>query len=133
MAGVEYRWDGLDRMEQMLTQMIESTYPNEFRQMVIQIAYELQGKVKAKTPVDTSRLADSWTVGPIRKEGDAYSIEVYSNVEYVEPVEDGHRTKGGGGFVPGRHMMKLSLEEVNAYLPGYLQSWLSDFISTHNL
>ena len=29
--------------------------------------------------------------------------------------------------------MQLSLEEVAARLPGYLQEWLDDFISTHDL
>ena len=29
--------------------------------------------------------------------------------------------------------MQLSLEEVAARLPGFLQGWLDDFISTHDL
>ena len=62
-----------------------------------------------------------------------YYIEVYNNVEYAEPVEYGHRTRGGRGFVPGKHMMELSLEELNQALPGFLREWLSDFISTHDL
>ena len=100
---------------------------------VIQIAHELQGKVKEKTPHKTGRLQDSWKVGPIVKKGDTYYIEVYTNVEYAEPVEYGHRTRGGRGFVPGKHMMELSLEELNQALPGFLREWLSDFISTHDL
>ena len=99
----------------------------------IQIAYELQGKVKERTPRKTGRLQDSWKVGPIVKKGDTYYIEVYNNVEYAEPVEYGHRTRGGRGFVPGKHMMELSLEELNQALPGFLREWLSDFISTHDL
>ena len=101
--------------------------------MVIQIAHELQGMVKEKTPHKTGRLQDSWKVGPIVKKGDTYYIEVYTNVEYAEPVEYGHRTRGGRGFVPGKHMMELSLEELNQALPGFLREWLSDFISTHDL
>lgn len=30
-------------------------------------------------------------------------------------------------------MMAISLEEVSARLPAYLQEWLNDFISTHDL
>lgn len=133
MGGSEYRWDGLDEMEKALSRMIEQTYPAEFSQMVGQIAYELQGQVKQKTPHDTGRLQDSWTVGPIRKAGDTYIIEVYTNVEYAAHVEYGHRTRGGGGYVPGVYMMELSLAEVSAALPGYLRDWLSDFITTHDL
>ena len=54
-------------------------------------------------------------------------------MEYAEPVEYGHRNRGGRGFVPGKHMMELSLEELEQALPGYLREWLSDFISTHDL
>lgn len=54
-------------------------------------------------------------------------------MEYAEPVEYGHRTRGGRSFVPGKHMMELSLEELNQALPGFLREWLSDFISTHDL
>ena len=107
MSRTEYRFDGLDALEQQLSRMIEEEYPAEFR--------------------------DSWKVGPIVKKGDTYYIEVYTNVEYAEPVEYGHRTRGGRGFVPGKHMMELSLEELNQALPGFLREWLSDFISTHDL
>lgn len=129
----EYRIDGLDKLEQQLSRMISQEYPKEFRKLVIQIAYELQGRVKEKTPHRTGRLQDSWKVGKIQKRGDEYYIEVYTNVEYAEPVEYGHRTRGGKGFVPGKHMMELSLDEVSRRLPGFLREWLSDFISTHDL
>ena len=76
MSRTEYRFDGLDAQEQQLSRMIEEEYPAEFRAMVIQIARELQGKVKEKTPHKTGRLQDSWKVGPIVKKGDTYYIEV---------------------------------------------------------
>ena len=127
MAGTDYSFEGLDRLEQQLSRMIEQEYPAEFEKMVLQVAYELQGKVKEKTPKKTGRLQDSWKVGKIQRFGGEYYIEVYTNVDY------GHRTRGGRGFVPGKHMMQLSLEEVAARLPGFLQGWLDDFISTHDL
>ena len=129
----EYQFQDLDRWEKKLAQMIEAEYPAEFKQMVIQIAYELQGRVKERTPRDTGRLQDSWTVGSIVKRGDEYYIEVYTNVDYAEPVEYGHRTRGGKGFVPGKHMMELSLAEVGEHLTPFLQQWLNDFLNTHDL
>lgn len=130
---MEYRIDGLDRLEQQLSRIISREYPKEFRKLVVQIAYELQGRVRERTPHKTGRLQDSWKVGKIQKRGDEYYIEVYTNVEYAEPVEYGHRTRGSKGFVPGKHMMELSLDEVSRRLPGFLREWLNDFISTHNL
>ena len=133
MSGTDYSFEGFDALERQLTQMIEQDFPEEFKALVIQIAYELQGRVKENTPKKTGRLQDSWKVGKIEKRGDEYYIEVYTNVEYAEPVEYGHRTRGGKGFVKGHHMMIISLEEVSARLPAYLQEWLNDFISTHDL
>lgn len=133
MSNTEYRFDGLDEWEKSLSQVIESQYPAEFRKMVIKLAGELLKSVKEKTPVDTGHLQNEWHVGNIVKRGDEYYIEVYNNVEYVEPVEYGHRKRGGKGVVPGAHMMELSLQEVQKHLPGYLREWLNDFLNTHEL
>ncbi len=133
MGRTEYTFDGLDQMEKNLSQMIEQKYPAEFKKMVLQIAYELQGAAKKNTPVDTSYLQDNWKVGNIIKKGNEYYVEVYNNVEYAEPVEHGHRKKGGRGFVKGAHMMSIALNEMNNRLPRYLREWIQDFISTHDL
>lgn len=133
MSGTDYSFEGFDALERQLSRMIEQEFPEEFKALVIQIAYELQGRVKENTPNVTGVLQEGWKVGRIQKRGDEYYIEVYNNVEYVEPVEHGHRTRGGKGFVKGRHMMAISLEEVSQRLPARLQEWLNDFISTHDL
>ena len=64
--------------------------------MVIDLAVQLQGKVKDNTPVKTGHLRNEWHVGSIEKRGNEYYIEVYNNVEYVEPVEYGHQTRWKG-------------------------------------
>ena len=122
MSKTEYAFDGMDKWEKELSKIISTTYPKEFEKMVIRLAYELQGKVKGYTndrAKKTGRLLNSWTVGNIKKRGKEYTIEVYTNVEYAEPVEYGHRTRDGKGFVPGKHMMELSLNDVEKALPGY--------------
>ncbi|MFI3231195.1 MAG: HK97 gp10 family phage protein [bacterium] len=131
MGGTYYKFDGLEQAEKNLSKLIEQTYPAEFKQMVVQVAYELQGLVKSNTPVDTSRLRDGWKVGSIKKKGDTYYIEVFNNIEYVEYVEEGHRTRGGGRVIQGVKMFEVSLTEINNALPNYLSSWLSDFMRTH--
>ena len=128
-----YKLEGLEEWEKRLSQAIESQYPAEFREMVIDLAVQLQGKVKDNTPVKTGHLRNEWHVGSIEKRGNEYYIEVYNNVEYVEPVEYGHQTRGGKGFVKGAHMMELSLQEVQKHLPGYLREWMNDFLNTHEL
>lgn len=132
MSSTDYSFTELDKWEQRLSRAIEKEYPEEFKKMVIEIAVQLEGKVKEKTPVKTSRLVNAWRVGDIQKRGNEYYIEIYNNVEYAEPVEYGHRTRGGG-FKSGKHMMELSLQEVQMHLPAYLREWLSDFLNTHEL
>lgn len=133
MTGSEYTFDGLDDFEQTLSRMIEKEYPQEFRSLVVQVAHELQGRVKENSPKKTGNLRRNWKVGAIRKEGDTYYIDVYNNTEYAEPVEYGHRGRNGKGFIPGSHMLAISLEEVNARLPDFLRDWLSDFLNCHEL
>lgn len=129
----EYNFTDLDKWEKALAKTIEQEYPAEFEKMVLQVAYELQGRVKERTPHKTGRLQDSWQVGKITRRGDEYYVEVYTNVDYAEPVEYGHRTRGGKRFVKGKHMMELSLADVGDNLTPFLQQWLNDFISTHDL
>lgn len=133
MSHTAYSFEGLDAMEQQLVQMIEQEFPDEFKQKVIEIAYELQGRVKQRTPYRTGLLQDRWEVGRLEKRGNEYYIEVYNNVEYAEAVEYGHRTRGSNGFVPGKHMMEISMAEISERLPAYLQEWLNDFLETHDL
>lgn len=133
MSDTEYRFDGLDEWEKRLSQAIESQYPEAFREMVLKLAEELWKEVIENTPKKTGRLQNAWSIGSIVKRGDEYYIEVYNNVEYAEPVEYGHRTRGGKGFVKGAHMMELSLQKVQKHLPGYLREWMNDFLNTHEL
>lgn len=128
----DYSFDGLNKWEHALAKLIDEEYPKEFERLVIQIAYELQGKVKVNTPKKTGRLVNSWKVGKIIKEGAGYYIEVYTNIDYAEAVEYGHRSRGGS-FVKGKHMMEISLVEVEQTLPAFLKDWLNEFLNTHDI
>lgn len=140
MSTTDFSFHGLDALEQQLTQMIEQEYPREFKALVVQVAQELSDRAKGKTPVSKrddkpkgGHLKDNWHIGKIQKRGNEYSIEVSNNTEYAEHVEYGHRTRGGKGFVPGAHMLELSLAELEERLPGFVRDWLSNFIATHEL
>ena len=128
----EYTFDGLNEWEKNLAQIIDRQYPEEFKQMVIDIAEQALGRAKELTPVQTGHLRNAWNLGTIEKRGDTYYIEIYNNVEYAEPVEYGHRMKGGG-FKKGAHMLEVSLQEMDRKLPDYLRAWLTDFLNTHDL
>ena len=80
----------------------------------------------------TGHLRGSWTVGDIVRKGGEYVVEVYTDIEYADPVNYGHRTRGGG-YVPGAHMMEISLAQVEERLPSYLRTWLREFMVAHDL
>lgn len=132
MSESEYSFDGLDEWEKKLAKVIERDYPEEFKRMVINIAAEVEGRTKEKTPVKTGLLQNTWRIGKIVKKGNEYVIEVFNNTEYAEHVEYGHRTRGGG-FKKGAHMFELSLKEVQDRLPDYLRNWINDFFYKNDM
>lgn len=58
---------------------------------------------------------------PVRKSGNAYTIEVINPVEYASYVEFGHRTRGGDGWVPGRYFLTLSEQDLERLAPGVIE------------
>lgn len=70
----------------------------------------------AKTNRTGGQLRRMWQVSNIRKNGETFEIEIFNNVEYAAPVEYGHRLKNGG-FVPGKYMMTISMQEIEAIMP----------------
>jgi hypothetical protein len=58
---------------------------------------------------------------PVRKSGNAYTIEVINPVEYAGYVEFGHRTRGGDGWVPGQYFLTLSEQDLERLAPGVIE------------
>lgn len=58
---------------------------------------------------------------PVRKSGNAYTIEVINPVEYASYVEFGHRTLGGDGWVPGQYFLTLSERDLERLAPGVIE------------
>ena len=75
----------------------------------------------------------------IEKSGKTYTITVENNVEYAPYVEYGHRQTPGRyvpaigkrlkeGYVPGKHMLETSEQELKALSPKILQDKLENFL-----
>ena len=103
--------DGLKELIESL-EKAQSRIPNVKRQFLAREAGVLRGRAMKNTPVDTGLLRGSWKQTPVKTN----SVTVYDNVYYGIFVEKGHRTRGGGGFVPGRHMLKKAVDETRANL-----------------
>lgn len=84
-------------------------------------------------------LRRNWTVGEIRQNGDVYEIEILNPTDYASYVEFGHRQEPGRyvpaigktlkrSWVPGAFMLTISVDKVQAMVPGLLEKWLADYL-----
>ena len=101
------------------------------RGFLVQMAEEVIGRTKGRTPVDTGALRDSWQLGEITGSGKEIRIGIIGNSDYASFVEWGH----AGVFVPalgvtmhvgthwteGRFMLTVSMDEINAIMDAKFQ------------
>ncbi len=70
---------------------------------------------------------------PIRREGNSYVIDIINPTPYATYVEFGHRTRGGGGWVQGRFMLTISVDEIQSAAPKILEKklakWLGEYFN----
>lgn len=115
------------------------------RDFLLEMAHRAERKIKKRTPVNTGHLRKNWQVGMVERHGNALVVEIYNPVEYASFVEYGFRAhwvpgywKGKsfvydpnaqtgmyvgpkGGWVPGRFMATISMQEIERELPRYLE------------
>lgn len=93
-------------------------------------------KVKGKTG---GTLRKGWTGGKkvsaknyaeslkVHHFGDTYVIEIINPVEYAAYVEYGHRTANHKGWVKGRFMMTISVQELETIAPKVLEAKIINY------
>ena len=84
-------------------------------------------------------LRDAWKVLPVEKHGNDYIVTIVNDTEYVSYVEYGHRQRPGRyvpalgkrlkeSWVPGRFMLRLSLEDLEKNTPKWVEKKLERFL-----
>lgn len=98
------------------------------KEFLLEMAFRAERKIKKRTPVgvyDDGRtggnLRRNWQVGNVERQGNAYIVEIFNNVEYASHVEYGHMTKNHKGWVEGRFMATISMQEIESQLPAFLE------------
>lgn len=98
-----------------------------------ELAQRLMAKVIKRTPVGKYPAGTGKVGGTLRRgwsQGGEYKIyhstsacmiEINNPVEYASYVEYGHRTANHTGWVPGRFMMTISVEEIQRNAPAILE------------
>ena len=150
MGNLKFDKKELEKLQKQLEELEKGKARDKFfEDCAKEMAARLLSLVIHKTPEgvypnDSSRkggnLRRGWTGGKntdaeafaksleIEKSGNTYTITVENNVEYAPYVEYGHRTRGGKGFVPGKHMLETSEQELKALSPKILQDKLENFL-----
>lgn len=98
----------------------------ELQTSLKRVGVQAMRSVKAKTPVGkpprgTGNLRRGWNV----TNAGVMAIELYNNVEYAPFVENGHRTRGGGGWVPGQFFLRDSIAEITSMMPSLITPGLT--------
>ena len=98
---------------------------------------EAEGKAQALGgSVDTTEFLKTVKINSY---GGYYVIEIMNPVEYADYVESGHRQTPGRyvpaigkklvqSFVPGRNMLKISIDELNAQKDAVIEKKLMEFL-----
>lgn len=99
-------------------------------EFLLEMAFRAERKIKKRTPVGVypqgsgrtgGHLRRNWKVGEVRKYGNLYAVGIYNPVEYSKYVEFGHRTRDHEGWVQGRFMLTISMQEIERELPKFLE------------
>lgn len=86
-------------------------------------------QLKTNTPVDTGNLRRGWVSEGSSYGAGGWQVKLANHVEYAYFVENGHRTRGGNGWVPGQFFMKRSTETIQRQLPQLIDPALYVFRS----
>lgn len=69
--------------------------------------------------------ADSLKINHV---GNVLTVEIINPVEYASYVEYGHRTRDHQGWIPGRFMLTISEQEIQAIAPNVLEMKIAKFL-----
>ncbi len=79
-------------------------------------------RYKVKFYNKTSAFNQKATINSIRREGNNLAIDIYNGADYASYVESGHVTVGRNSWVPGRFMLRLSMEQIEREMPARFQA-----------
>ena len=79
-----------------------------------------QGEAERGSGNGMSKVASYAAALPVKKAGNAYTVEVINPVEYACYVEYGHRTTKGG-WVPGHYFLTLSEQDLESLAPAAIE------------
>lgn len=121
---------GWERLRDQLTAM-HLDFRRFEEECIRELAARLLAKTVARTPVVTGQLRRGWQIGEIKRTANGYEVEIINPVEHAMYVEYGHRTRDHTGWVEGRFMLTISIQELERELPAIIERKLQQFLDKH--
>lgn len=139
----------LEAFRQKMEQKLGNNVHSFIEACAKELAARLLAKVIKRTPVGKypkgsgkkgGTLRRGWTAGKqqdatayakslkIIRSGSKYTIEIINPVEYAPYVEYGHRTRGGKGWVNGKHMLTIPVQQIQQDAPRILENKLKKLL-----
>lgn len=124
---------GIEEWQSEVKRIIEK-YPEKGADFINYKCQVLQKKVKSKTPKGpTGKLRRSWRRTKAKEKNGTIQGDVKSSAPHAHLIEYGHvikNQKGGPelGFVPGRHILQSSVDEMDAEFDNDAQAWLNKLV-----
>jgi mRNA-degrading endonuclease RelE of RelBE toxin-antitoxin system len=146
MAKVKFK--GLEKFTKQLKKLSEEQISQFSEAAIKELAAQLLEKVVKRTPVyqkipndvnahTGGTLRRGWTIGEVVRDGSTYKIDIINSNEYASYVEYGHRgiyvpevgkTLHLEKWTPGKFMLTISEQELQADAPGMLENKLKKFL-----
>jgi hypothetical protein len=113
-------------------QRMQNEFPQFMEECIKELAGSLLAKTVERTPARTNWLREHWQLGEIvRLPGGGVHVEIVNNVEYALYVEYGHVTRLRTGWVKGKLMLTVSVQELERELPGIMERKLKKYMEKH--
>jgi hypothetical protein len=104
-------------------------FPGFMVECIQELANRLLAKAVPRTPVEQGELRRGWTIGQVSISSAGAEIEIFNPVYYSPYIEYGHRIANGQGWVEGRFMMTISLQELERELPAIMEKKMERFVN----
>lgn len=107
-------------------------FEEKFEEELSKLAYEFLEKLVERTSIKNGEeVRESWIMGPIVNDEEGWHIQVYNKSKLAKNMEYGYRTTDASNnitlFVPGNHMVRISLKEFSNDLDSEIITWFKDF------
>lgn len=107
-------------------------FEENFEEELSKLAYEFLEKLVERTSIQNGdEVRESWVIGPIVNDEEGWHIQIYNKSNLAKDMEYGHRTTDASKnitlFIPGNHMVRISLQEFNNDLNSEIVTWLKHF------